>query len=99
MKKTDLEKLKALKLGANLRGTPVPQRFGSAAATVLDKKTQRKLDQANGLLPFATKLQGELIQRLNTLAQARQIPLAELVTILLEKGLATEHPLDNSGNS
>ncbi len=87
MKRTDLEKLKALKLDANLRGTPVPARFGDASATVIDKRERRRLDQAAGLVPFAIKLPNTLIQRLHDAAKAQNLPINELVAALLESGL------------
>lgn len=87
MKRTDLEKLKALKLDANLRGAPVPTRFADGAAAIPDKRERRRLDQAAGLVPFATKLPSELIQRLHEAAKTHDLPLNQLVAALLESGL------------
>lgn len=85
MKKTDLEKNKALKIDSRMRGAVVPDRFGSAAAD--DRRARRRLDQAAGLVPFAVKLDGELVKRIHALAEARGEALNEVVAGLLAKGL------------
>ena len=90
MKKTDLEKLKALKLDANLRGTPIPSRFADASV-VPDKREQRRLDQAAGLVPFACKLKQDMVKQLHDLALERNQPLHELLTELLDAGLAASN--------
>jgi len=90
MKKTDLEKMKALKLDANLKGARVPTRFGEGSASVPDKREQRRLDQAAGLVPFATKLNSELVAQLHRLAEERKVPLNELVGSLLAQSLAAQ---------
>jgi predicted DNA-binding protein len=38
-------------------------------------------------VPFAVKLNGELVKRLQAMALDRQAPIADVVTELLEKGL------------
>lgn len=86
MKKTDLYKNLALKIDREMKQATTPDRFGQGE--VLDRKAQRKLDQAKGLVPFAVKLDAQLIESLRTLAASRQIGLNELVGELLEKGLA-----------
>jgi len=90
MKKTDLEKNKGLKINSGVNRFGTPGRFGKDAGLVADRREQRKLDQALGLVPFAVKLKGELVQRVQTLAQARQAGLSEVVAELLEKGLESE---------
>lgn len=87
MKRTDLEKNKALKVNAEMKHAGTPARFGKAAGAVPDRREQRKLDQAQGLVPFAVKLNGELVQQIQALAQARQVGLNEVVAELLKKGL------------
>lgn len=87
MKKTDLEKNKALKVNAEIKHTGTPARFGKAAGAVPDRREQRKLDQAQGLVPFAVKLNSELVQQIQALAQERQVCLNEVVAELLKKGL------------
>jgi hypothetical protein len=90
MKKTDLEKHKGLKITSAVGRFGTPGRFGKDAGQVADRREQRKLDQALGLVPFAVKLNGELVQRVQALAQARQCGLSEVVAELLEKALKGE---------
>ena len=63
-------------------------RFGKATEVVIDRREQRKRDQALGLVPFAVKLDSDLVQQIQVLAQTRKLGLNELVAELLEKGLA-----------
>lgn len=87
MKKTDLEKNKGLKVTADIKHAGTPARFGKAAGAVPDRREQRKLDQAQGLVPFAVKLNSDLVQQIQALAQERQVSLSEVATELLKKGL------------
>jgi hypothetical protein len=48
---------------------------------------QRERARAQGLLPFAVKLDGELVRRIHVLATERKAGLDEVVAELLEKGL------------
>lgn len=59
MKKTDLEKSKAKQIVSSMHHTGIPDRYGHGSGTALDKREQRKRDQAAGLVPFACKLDGE----------------------------------------
>lgn len=86
MKKTDLYKNLAAKVEGRMKLAGTPDRFAQGAA--LDRKEQRKLDQAKGLIPFAVKLDAALAEELRTLALSRQLGLNELVEDLLRKGLA-----------
>jgi hypothetical protein len=54
---------------------------------VLDRRERRRLDQARGLVPFAVKLDGELVKELRALAEARGAELGDVVAELLRKGL------------
>ena len=84
MKRTDLEKLQSKKITRNA----TPDRFGKAAAgAATSRREQRKLDQARGLVPFAVKLDGELVKRLHALAQEQNAELSHVVAELLKKGL------------
>lgn len=87
MKRTDLEKNLALDLMRKMKQSGAPDRFGTASQ-VPDRKEQRKLDQARGLVPFAVKLNSELVKELQALAATRQTGLNELVDELLRKALA-----------
>ncbi|KQV86910.1 hypothetical protein [Pelomonas sp. Root1237] len=85
MKKTDLERLAGLKLDSAMRGKAAPGRFGHAALP--DRKAQRKLDAAAGLVPFACKLPAELTEQLRERATGREGGINALVAELLAKGL------------
>lgn len=85
MKKTDLAKADAKKLMGKM-GAPGAA-FGKADNTVIDKREQRKRDQALGLVPFAVKLNDELVKRLHALAQERGQDMNQTVAEVLLKGL------------
>lgn len=87
MKKTDLAKNQALKIVGQMKRPGKAVIPTQSATAVLDRKAQRKLDQAAGLIPFATKLPQELVNQLNLLAQNRQVALSVLVAELLQKSL------------
>lgn len=87
MKRTDLEKLKGLKIDARMKHAGTPGRFGAEAAAAASRRAQRERARAQGLLPFAVKLDGELVRRIHVLATERKAGLDEVVAELLEKGL------------
>ncbi|MBM3393002.1 MAG: hypothetical protein FJY34_13710 [Betaproteobacteria bacterium] len=87
MKKTDLEKLKGLKIDSRMKHAGTPNRFGAAADTATSRREQRERERAQGLVPFAVKLDGELVKRIQALAQEKKTGLNEVVAELLEKGL------------
>ena len=87
MKRADLEKNKGKKIDRQIGQAPTPSRFGQGAAVVVDRREQRKRDQALGLVPFAIKLDGDLVKQLHKLAQERGTGLNELTAELLKKGL------------
>lgn len=82
MAKSDAKKLMG-KMAA-----PGAAAFGQGEAPVIDRREQRKLDQAAGLVPFAVKLNGDLVQQLQALAKERGLELNAVVAELLAKGLA-----------
>jgi hypothetical protein len=86
MKRTDIAKNMALKLDGRMKNAGTPGRFAGDA--VLDRKEQRKLDKAKGLIPFAVKLDAQLVADIRALAESRQTGLNELLDDLLRKGLA-----------
>jgi hypothetical protein len=91
MKKTDLEKNKALKLTNSMKQAGT-ERFGkaSAAAPVLDRREQRRLDQAQGLVPFACKLNAEIVEKLKERAAAHPEGMTGLLTEVINRGLAAD---------
>jgi hypothetical protein len=88
MKKTDLEKLKGLKIDGQMKRAGTPGRFGAdAGMAATSRREQRERERAQGLVPFAVKLDGELVKRVQALATERKAGLNEVVAELLEKGL------------
>jgi hypothetical protein len=88
MKRTDLEKLKGLRIDSRMKHAGTPGRFGAAADAATSRREQRERERAQGLVPFAVKLDGGLVKRLQALAQERKSGLNEVVAELLEKGVA-----------
>lgn len=88
MKKTDLYKNEGLKINGQMKQAGTPDRFGNAASAATSRREQRKLEQAQGLVAFAVKLDGELVKQIHTLAESRQAGINETVAALLAKGLA-----------
>ena len=87
MKKTDLEKAQAKKISGRMAGAGVAQRFGAGAATMPDRREQRRLDAAAGLVPFACKLPQPLLNQLAERAAAHEGGMNALVAELLGTGL------------
>jgi hypothetical protein len=85
MKKTGMAKSDAKKLMGKM---VAPGAAFGAAAPVVDKREQRRLDQAAGLVPFAVKLNGELVQQLQDLAKVQGGDMNATVAAVLAKGLA-----------
>ena len=90
MKKTDLYKNEGLKINSRLKQAGAPGRFGAASGALPDRREQRKLDQAAGLVPFAVKLNADLVKEIQALAQSRNVPLTDLVADLLKTGLQAQ---------
>jgi hypothetical protein len=88
MKKTDLDKNEGLKITGQMKQASTPDRFGGAAGAAVSRRDQRKLDQAQGLVPFAVKLDGELVKQIHALAETNHTGVNETVAALLAKGLA-----------
>lgn len=87
MKKTELTKSLGLKIKGRMQQAPIPDRFGAAANAVPDRREQRKLDHAAGLVPFAVKLHQDLVVRLNEVAAQEGVSPSELTARLLAAGL------------
>ena len=86
LKKTDLARRLALKIEGQMKQAGVPQRFGGAAAP--DRREQRRLDQAAGLVPFACKLPADLAAQLRERAAEHPQGMNGLVAELLQRALA-----------
>lgn len=89
MKKTGMAKSDAKKLMGKMVA-PGAAAFGAGngEAAVVDRREQRKRDQALGLVPFAVKLNSDLVLQLQALAAERGQELNEVVADVLSKGLA-----------
>jgi hypothetical protein len=86
MKKTGMAKSDAKKLMGQMAPAGAAA-FGNTAAPVVDRREQRRLDQAAGLVPFAVKINAELVKQLQARAGEQAIDINELVGQLLAKGL------------
>jgi hypothetical protein len=86
MKKTGMAKSDAKKLMGKM-AAPGATPFGGGDAVAIDRREQRKRDQALGLVPFAVKLNGDLVQQLQALAKERGVDLNEVTADVLVKGL------------
>jgi hypothetical protein len=87
MKISDLDKSRMLKATGQMKHEARAGRFGAGGA-IVNRKDQRRLDQAAGLVPFACKLPGELVKTLMDEAAANKLGMNELVAALLKKSLA-----------
>ena len=88
MKKSDLDKQLGRKIGGQMKGAGIPGRFAQGAADMPDRREQRRLDAAAGLVPFACKLPAELAAKLRERSAGREDGLNGLVAELLRKALA-----------
>jgi hypothetical protein len=88
MKKTDLAKNQAAKIEGAMKAAGVPGRFGQGAATVPDKREQRRIDSAAGLVPFACKLPSELAKQVTERGAAHPGGLNAWLADTLRKALA-----------
>jgi hypothetical protein len=87
LRKADLDRSKGKIIDRQMSQPQPAGRFGQDAAVAVDRREQRKRDQALGLVPFAIKLNSDLVKQLHALAQQRETSLNELVAELLNKGL------------
>lgn len=87
MKRTDLAKRQGLAIKGRMAQAKTPGRYGKDATVPMDKREQRKLDQAQGLIPFAVKLNSDLAKEVQALAEQRKLGLNEVVAELLATGL------------
>lgn len=85
MKKVELDKLQGLKIANQMRQSPHASAPGSS-----ERRERRRREQALGLVPFALKLDGGLVNRLRALALVRGVELNVLVDEVLRKGLGED---------
>jgi hypothetical protein len=87
MKKSDLDKHLGKKLGGQMKAKGASGRFGQGAGEVVDRREQRRLDAAAGLVPFACKLPADLAARVRERAATNPGGLNATVEELLKKAL------------
>ena len=87
MKKSDLDKLMAKKVGGQMKAAGASGRFGQGAGDVVDRREQRRIDAAAGLVPFACKLPADLAATLREKSATHADGLNGLVAELLKKAL------------
>ncbi len=86
MKKTGMAKSDAKKLMGKM-AAPGGAGFGSSSTAIVGRREQRKRDQALGLIPFAVKLNSDLVLQLQALAKERGLDLNEVTAEVLLNGL------------
>ncbi|MEC5218048.1 hypothetical protein RCH09_003015 [Actimicrobium sp. GrIS 1.19] len=82
MAKTDAKKLMGKTTAPGLSA------FEKTDTVVVDRREQRKRDQAAGLVPFAVKLNSALVLQLQAAAKEKNVDLNTLVGDLLAAALA-----------
>ena len=87
MKKSDLDKQLGKKVGGQMKATGASGRFGQGVGDVVDRREQRRLDAAAGLVPFACKLPAELAATLREKSAGHADGLNGVVAELLKKAL------------
>ena len=87
MKKSDLDKHLGRKIGGQMKVAGIPGRFGQGSADVPDRREQRRLDAAAGLVPFACKLPADLVRTLQERATTHAGGINGLVAELLATAL------------
>jgi hypothetical protein len=88
MKKSDLDKQLGKKVGGQMKMAGAAGRFGQGAGELVDRREQRRLDAAAGLVPFACKLPADLAASLREKSVGHAEGLNGLVAELLRKALA-----------
>jgi hypothetical protein len=86
MTPAELQKYNAMKLVNRMKNTGT---HGNPGGTVklVDRREQRRIDQAAGLVPFAVKLNSDLVKQLHALATERKTGINQTVAELLQKAL------------
>jgi len=91
MKRTDLEKSVGIKINSKVKRNIETSPFSKDNYKPVDKREQRKLDQAQGLVPFAVKINHDLVQKIQDIAMEEQTGINEIVSELIQRGLASRN--------
>ncbi len=87
MRRTDMEKSLGSKIKNKVKINSESAPFNKDSAKPLDKREQRRLDQAQGLVPFAVKIKIDLVEKIQNMAKEKGISINEAAGELLQKGL------------
>ena len=87
MKRTQLEKLRAVTILDRIRHSMSPGRFGHQSSQFMNRKERREAEKAAGLVPFAVKLHASIVDRVRQLASQRSGDINGVVSELIEAGL------------
>ncbi len=87
MKRTDLEKSIGNKITNKIQRNVESAPFSKDIQKPVDKREQRKLDQALGLVPFAVKINYDLVQQIQDIAEEEHAGINEIVSELIQRGL------------
>jgi len=87
MKKSDIDKHLGQKIGGQMKGAVVPDRFAQGNTDSIERREQRRLDSAAGLVPFACKLPADLAAKLRERGSAHAGGVNGAVAELLNKAL------------
>jgi hypothetical protein len=88
MKKSDLDKQLGSKIGGRMKAAGPGARFGQGVESLVDRREQRRIDAAAGLVPFACKLPSDLAAALRERGTAHPQGMNGAVAELLRKALA-----------
>ena len=88
MKKSDLDKQLGKKIGGQMKSAGAVDRFAQGAAASVERREQRRVDAAAGLVPFACKLPADLAARVRERGASHEAGLNGAVAELLTQALA-----------
>lgn len=87
LRKTDLAKNLGKKIEGQRRASSIPGRFADESARLPDRRQQRRIDAAAGLVPFACKLPADLVDQLRERSLEHPAGLNSMMAELLYKAL------------
>lgn len=87
MKRTDIEKSIGAKINNKIQRNNETGQFKKDGTIPVDKREQRKLDHAQGLVSFAVKINSDIVLKIQEMAKEKQTSINEVVAELLKKGL------------
>ncbi|EHR70751.1 hypothetical protein BurJ1DRAFT_1900 [Burkholderiales bacterium JOSHI_001] len=88
MKKTDMDKNMAKKVGGQLKAAGTPQRFGSGSYLAAAKR-EKPASAANKTVPIAIRLSAELAASLRERAVGQEGGISAVVAMAVEQWLNT----------